>query len=378
MSSKSNIEDYMYIGFDLDDTLARYKAETFLPTTYNLFVKSLIDQQGISADVFADYPFDFDFGVKGSMIDKECGRIIQVDDNHRILRSYKKWPPVLQTEECGQEVTDLASERYFKVSNIFEMTFPQIFLILAMHNSEKTTYNDIFTSLRRAVISQYGDYNQGGYYPLMREKPEIFFHPLDTQILNLLKDLRSHAKVFLVTNSKPQYAETVLSYIFGEDDWRKWFDVTVFGSKPTFWTSKTAPFQQVTYLDNEHVEIVAEYIHTVKLDSSLYLGGCGELLFASMGVNANERILYLGDHMLTDCRDAEVHIPNMDTVALVGELEIEDDNPYWEHFLHHDTAKNKTWWGHLLENLRYASPHIPRLAETRRLESWSLKSSLIR
>ena len=85
--------------------------------------------------------------------------------------------------------------------------------------------------------------NQGGYYPKMRSKPEVYLKPCSVAVKEWLAALRQRQVTYVVSGSDPEYVDHVATFCLGRD-WRQYFDFIVCGAKkPSFFTG-SRPFQR--------------------------------------------------------------------------------------------------------------------------------------
>lgn len=152
-----------------------------------------------------------------------------------------------------------------------------------------------------------------------------------------LESLRARGvKLFLLTNSLPEYTDVLMSYSFGSD-WPKLFDiVSVAAQKPLFFTQKR-PFYAVQFPKDRSFKqypgpeytvtpkpltksevISMSFHHETQSVHSLINGSISSLL-ELLDFNPS-RFCYFGDHLKND-----VSIPKQflkwNTVSIVEELE---------------------------------------------------------
>ena len=142
----------------------------------------------------------------------------------------------------------------------------------------------------------------------------------DEELSETLHRFRSAGKkLFLLTNSEPDYTEAVMSFLFdGTSDsypsWRDYFEfVLTSGRKPLFFQSDE-PFSAV---DNPIAEV-----KTLRR-GHLYTGG-SFLELARLTGMMGEDVLYVGDHIYGDILRSKIHT-HWRTAMVVQEMERELD-----------------------------------------------------
>jgi 5'-nucleotidase len=177
----------------------------------------------------------------------------------------------------------------------------------------------------------------------------------DPELPVALHKLRSAGKkLFLLTNSGPEYTDRIMRYLLeGEaTEYRRWqqlFDLVLTAAKkPSFFVQENTPFRDER---GEPVEQLAR--------GKLYLGGSATELARLAGIDG-DRVLYVGDHIYGDVLRAKKHSP-WRTVMIIQELERELLGV-------HTTAEATARWDRLeearealLEELRYAQAAIKAL-----------------
>src|SRR3989338_3536841 len=326
-------KDYPYIGFDLDHTLVRYHIRACHELIYELLVTYLTERLHYDAGLFQTRPMALAFAVKGTIIDSIHGNVVLLDRHCRVSRAYHGWgKPPLSAEALAQlypdpvPFTGTVCDRFFVLSTYFITTWAQLYGILvddmdarcerACQAPAEDDYAGLLDPLKEATGFHLRRWDEGGYFPAIAAHPEKYLRP------NLLKGwilaLRRHSRVFVCTNSLPEYTELLLRWSFG-DDWDTVFDlVLTHAQKP----------ERTVLTDLRTTQI--EY-------GRFFSGGCAAHLIANLkrldDVPAHTpiKVLYAGDHIESDCLvPLEISGHSVwKTIAIVEEMEdLELDFPH--------------------------------------------------
>lgn len=78
--------DYDCLGFDLDNTLCRYKIGAMVKLEYDALAKFLVEKRGYDPKyLYKPMEENVDFMLKGLILDVEKGNILRIDSEGRIL-----------------------------------------------------------------------------------------------------------------------------------------------------------------------------------------------------------------------------------------------------------------------------------------------------
>lgn len=82
------MSDYDVVGFDLDNTLLRYKVSAMVRLEYDLLAKYLVDVKGYSSThLLKPFENDLDFLQKGLILDLARGNVLKVSANGFIRKA---------------------------------------------------------------------------------------------------------------------------------------------------------------------------------------------------------------------------------------------------------------------------------------------------
>lgn len=172
----------------------------------------------------------------------------------------------------------------------------------------------------------------------MRTAPEKYLYQRP-EVREWLHHVRTaHGKlVFLITNSHIEYTAVLMAYSFGVD-WRQCFDLTVvFAQKPEFFIKRT-PFFEVDV--EACVETNAVLASPLPPNSGLVVAqGNATDVHAALVARAKERglvgdngdsdlrVVYFGDHLISDVRATSTHSPAWRAGAIVEEMHVPQHAP---------------------------------------------------
>ncbi|KAJ9595253.1 hypothetical protein L9F63_013441 [Diploptera punctata] len=351
--------DYDCIGFDLDNTLCRYKLTEMVKLEYEALSNFLVSEKGYSA-VYLLKPLEanIDFLQKGLVLDFFRGNVLQLRSDGAILKAShgtrfmseeeikevygadKKWETsVAFTQNMLEYWNGPLSERIRTVSDYFDMpaalAFGRIVDSLdAKQGNRLDVYNiwpDILDGLFHMFKREHFESNEGGYFSALKNNPSNYIHKCSNNIINWLKQIKSSKATFLITGSNVDFASFTASNCLGEN-WQSFFDIIVcYARKPGFFTG-ARPFIKVENFD-ETDPIEGKDLELGKIYSQGNWQDLQQFLARHTGLK-QPKCLYIGDNLIQD-----VYVPSeytkCDAVAIVEEqgaegMEIEyfhDDTP---------------------------------------------------
>ena len=290
------------VGFDMDYTVARYHQLEMDRLSVRMTVKKLIEQHGYPEEV-RDADLDFDFVIRGLVVDKETGHIFKVDAHRQVGRcyhGYRQIAPEEVREIFGKKPVRLGSDRYAWVDTLFSLSEVTLLAGIIQHYEGSGrelpwSYRQLFDDIRTSIDEAHQDNSL---------KADILgdvakYVQRDPDLAPTLHKLRSAGKkLFLLTNSEAYYTDAVMAFLLDGQlpfyrTWRDYFDlVGVSAEKPRFFT-ETEPFVE---LDGTFTAVA----EATKLTRGVvYEGGNIGDLEAMLGVGASG-VLYVGDHVYSD------------------------------------------------------------------------------
>ncbi|XP_076042473.1 5' nucleotidase A [Oratosquilla oratoria] len=336
--------DYDCIGFDLDNTVCRYKVAEIMRLEYQLIAEYLVNRYGYEESLLLPFDDDTDFLQKGILMDVKRGNFLKCDHNGRILRATHGTRPMTRseiTETYGTEkiwapVVEFSRTLYDHASSCKEVlrSFKDYFDMPAalacaraidaqdMSDEGPLEEYDLWRDVHVAMCNMYRREhfrcNQGGFFPEMKNNPEKYIYEASDKLKKWLRSINEHTFTFLISGSSIDYASHIARYVLGED-WRDYFDMMVCtAKKPGFFTGDKPFLRLVGADDGEEVPP-----QKLRIDGTYANGNWRDLhaLVKQETNTENPHCLYIGDHM---CQDVMAPcLMGIDTVAIVEEMAAE-------------------------------------------------------
>lgn len=349
------LTDYDCIGFDLDNTLLRYKLTEMVELEYNVLAYFLITSKGYSRK-FLERPMqdNIDFLQKGLIIDFARGNILkiaydgyiskachgtrQLSDNEIVAVYGKERSWQVTSDFCqnllqawhGPLAVDMRA-----LLDYFDMPASLVFARIvdslddANGNKPLATYNiwpDILDGLGEIFTWEHFENDRSKYFANVKENPGKYIHRSTEALRNWLSELRKHKTVFLLTGSHVDFANFTSTYAFGKD-WRNFFDVIVcYAKKPGFFSKD--PSERPFFKSHDVTETTEEIDPSELKLGEVYTQGNWSSLIKCLAQKSNTntpKVLYIGDNLIQD-----VYSPNdyskADTIAIAEEMMAEGMN----------------------------------------------------
>lgn len=395
---KFSLKDYSCIGFDLDNTLARYKLSNLIELEYYIMADFLIKQRHYPGDILLK-PLDPNFLLKGLVIDDKFGNVVKIAADGAIVSAAHgtKWlneeellnyyptrhrqfiddyvdDPIEASNRCYNDKMRFSLD-YFDIAN--SLVYARAVDTVEQHRlHEKITeiWQDIIDCLLYMFVSDHFHQDIGGYYPEIRRHPEKYYQKCSQSVLNWLLFLKSSGiRLFLISGAYAGSAHITAAYTIGEN-WQDYFDIIIFGArKPGFFTSHRDFLRVEGYKETHKIS-----------ENQLQLGGIYsignwpvvKIFLTNLCKSSDPKFLYIGDNLLQD-----VYTPNVcdkiDTLCICEELEAENafgfpgshpdknvlKSTLWGSFFFSDSS-TLSYWGYLMKNYsRIFVPSIEYLAK---------------
>jgi HAD superfamily 5'-nucleotidase-like hydrolase len=291
------------IGFDMDYTLVQYHQRHLDELTVTKTVDKLIDRFNYPEEL-RDVQVDYDFIIRGLVVDKRNGNICKVDQNRVVGRCYHGYQALSDEQrikEYGTKPISLSSERFIRVDTLFSL--PESTLMAGIIEHYKRAGRDLpvpvgelCINIRHAIDEAHQD---NTLKSAIIAAPDHYIIP-DPDIGPTLHKLKLAGKrLFLLTNSEHYYTEAVMTHLLDGvlpfyESWRDYFDIIlVNGRKPSFFNDLN-PFIKLDDQGNPLDEEV-----TYLLPRHIYSGG-NIHGFEEMTNLTGAEILYIGDHIFSD------------------------------------------------------------------------------
>lgn len=345
--------DYDCIGFDLDNTVCRYKIGAMIELEYGILAKFLVEEKHYSAKhLYKPLEVDVDFMLKGLILDVERGNVLHVSDNGTILRGCHGTKKLNKQElieyygnDCRWHVTDIfvndplhtwngpISEKMRTLLDYFDMPASLVFAraidsIDELYKGGKTrsyhVWPDLLDGLHYMFNREHFQLEKGGYFTSIKGNPDNYIHKCSNDLIHWFKLLHDRNKIlFLITGSNVDFASYTAENALGSQ-WRSLFDVIIFyAKKPGFFTQKR-PFLGLNGF--QETEPVASELKR----GSMYTHGNWEGLYEFLKKHSCKevpKVLYVGDNLVQDVYAPSVYTP-CDTVAVCEELQADCKSGY--------------------------------------------------
>lgn len=314
------------VGFDMDYTLAQYNRGELDKLTMDLTLKALVEEFQYP-EAILNIPYEEDFAIRGLVIDRKLGNVLKMDKFHYVSLAYhglKPLDPNTRSELYVVNRFNLQGGRYRSIDTLFELL--ETYLYAAIIDClEKTgtidDYAKIYKDIRNLVDRCHRDDSLKNE---IRKDPKRFIEDDPRMIATLHQFKEAGKRLFVITNSEPDYTEFVLSWLFRNAQpffrsWRNCFDlVGCDARKPSF------------FKEGQPVEIFEDK------DTIFFKGGNLDFLESRLNIKGDQ-VLYVGDHIYGDILKSK-HSTQWRTCIIVPELEFQvraekETGPYFQELL---------------------------------------------
>lgn len=299
------------IGFDMDHTLARYRAPEIDELAFKKAARLLVRERGYSPWLL-EIEYDPAFAVRGLVLDGLRGNLLKLSRERQVVRACHGSRPMPRPELdaiYSRRRLATAAKGFRSIDTLFEIPESHLYaqLIDGFDRGiiRAENYLQLFQDVRWAIDTAH----RNGEMKAEILEHRHFFIPQDPQLALALDRLkREGKKLFLLTNSEWGFTAGVLGHLLdGQDEarprWTDYFDLVVVSSrKPAFFLDAPEP---------------------VPLEGRprCFTGGHAAWLEAQLGAEG-EQVLYVGDHIYGDVLRSKKNA-SWRTLLLVPELERE-------------------------------------------------------
>ncbi len=312
------MESIAAIGFDMDHTLALYNHRVFEQLCFEMAIDLLVETKGYPESI-RELSYDRSAVSRGLIIDKRLGNIIKMDANNYVSR-VRHGDRLLSHDERRNAYKRgrirQTAERYRVVDTLFDLPEGSLYTaLISLKDTDtgviKNSYKVLFEDIRSAIDTIHRDGSLKR--KIMSDLPRFFVKDPELEE-TLIKFREAGKKLFLLTNSEPDYTGAVMTYILsnGVGSWTRYFDLIICTSgKPGFFLQmgkgRAVPPGSVEGLDNEK--------------GQCYTGGDAFFLESKLGT-IGDSILYFGDHTYGDILRSKKSV-GWRTAMIVPEVEEE-------------------------------------------------------
>jgi HAD superfamily 5'-nucleotidase-like hydrolase len=293
------LDQIQMIGFDMDYTLALYNQAELDRLSIEATAKKLVARGYPQSLLTMSYRTHFP--IRGLLVDKKLGNVLKTDRYRYVKKAYHG-SRELTSEERRQtyQVRPVRPDpsRYHSIDSLFALSEVTVFAAVVDELERPFShvdYHQLFDDVRTSIDEAHRD---GSIKEaIMADLGRYISH--DPDLGATLHMLRSAGKrLFLLTNSEPQYTAAVMSHILRGElseyrSWRSYFDVIITSAmKPAFFM-RDAPFEE---LDPGQWQLrkVSKLAR-----GRVYMGG-SQAEFEKLTGVPGDRVLYVGDHIYGD------------------------------------------------------------------------------
>jgi len=227
-----------WVGFDLDHTLIQYKLDTLLPFVAECFVNYLVEQEHYDRSIFDS--ISWRFGAKGLVIDRTLGNLLKLDENKCVSRMTHGTRICDATEIATVypgplEFDGISSARFWPMTTYFEVALGPLFAVMV--DADDKDSGKHASALYNALVFNFSRWDSGWYFDGLKRDPGKYIFTLGDVEKWLHEMKRQDIKLFLLTNSLPEYTDLLLTYGFGGPHWTELFDLIIcYARKPVFFS----------------------------------------------------------------------------------------------------------------------------------------------
>lgn len=286
------------VGFDMDYTLAVYNQPEIDRLSIEATARKLVERG--YPEFLLETQYRTDFPIRGLLIDRKLGNVLKMDRYKYVKKAFhgmRELPNEERRKAYHTRRLRPKSKRYHWVDTLYGLSEVVMFaaVVEALDaRGGRSDYEELFNDIRSCIDEAHRD---GSILDIIAEDLPRYVHR-DPSIGDTFHKLRSAGKrLFLLTNSYPEYTERMMSYLMDEcmpeyESWKNYFDVIVTAAtKPRFFTEKS-PFVRADDRTSETpVDRFARgeiYMHGNIHDFERMVGAEGD------------RVLYVGDHIYGD------------------------------------------------------------------------------
>lgn len=340
---------YAWQGFDMDHTFVTYQLDATGALIFRGIAAHLHALRPLAypARLFAGVAHDTAASTKGVVFDAENGHLVHVTTRNTVCcgrhgstpldaaaleRAYgadRRFPHAAAVRAFERDPRTFAA-----FSSPFGLPGVQVLAILVDHVDsqapaseaaetleapQRPDYAQLLADVFGAFADMYDPSSlrlcRGAFFPALAAEPGRFLVKTAAAVLDMVRALRaSGQKVFLMTNSRLDFAEVVMQFAVGPD-WRSRFDLVIgAATKPAFFTAASpgAPFRPEGSDAEEAVVALG--------GPAVHFGGW-RALRDQLGAGAEgSKVLYWGDDLNGDVAALRATGGAWDAVAVVEEL----------------------------------------------------------
>jgi 5'-nucleotidase len=295
------LDQIQMIGFDMDYTLALYNQAELDRLSIEATAKKLVARGYPESLLTMSYRTRFP--IRGLLVDKKLGNVLKTDRYRYVKKAFHGTRELTSDERrqtYQQRPVRPDPSRYHSIDSLFALSEVTVFAAvvdeLDQPAAQPVDFNRLFDDVRTSIDEAHRD---GSIKETIMADLGRYIE-YDPDLGATLHMLRSAGKrLFLLTNSEPQYTAAVMSHLLRGEvseyrSWRSYFDVIITSAmKPAFFM-RDAPFEEVQAGQWQQLHKVQKLAR-----GRVYLGG-SQTEFEKLTGVPGDRVLYVGDHIYGD------------------------------------------------------------------------------
>jgi 5'-nucleotidase len=310
-----------WMGFDMDYTLAIYDQAAMDELSIRATLTKL-RARGYPRFI-EDIRFATEFPVRGLLIDKRFGHVLKMDRYKHVTQGYHGFRE-LSRDELRElyhaKKLNPATARYHWVDTLYALSEVALYAALVEaheQNGFSVDYNKLFTDIRECIDEAHRD---GTILDAITNDLPRYVKKDPALAATLHKWRSAGKKLFVLTNSRWEYTEKMMTYLLGDameeyPSWRNFFDIVIVAArKPSF-------FQEANAL-LEHEGSKTRPARLPLERGRIYEAGNVHDLEQALNVQGGDEVLYVGDHIYGDILRSKKESA-WRTAFIVQELDVE-------------------------------------------------------
>ena len=296
-----NMRKIKSIGLDMDHTLVRYNTKAFENLAYEGMLSRLVNEKNYP-DQVGKLKFDFDFVIRGLILDSARGNLLKVSRHGAIRASRHGTHPIdfhQQQKDYRGTYVDLGDPDFSSIDTAFSLSVAILYAQLVdMKDSMPQKLPDYGQILRDIVEVMDMSHRDDSLKSIVRSQLSKYIIQ-EPSVAEGLERYKRHGKqLFILTNSDFHYTKALLEhaidpYLKEHKSWMDLFDYVITSArKPRFF------FDKLNILKvNPEDGTMTNYDED--LVPGIYQGGCADIFEKGLKLHGDD-ILYIGDHIYGD------------------------------------------------------------------------------
>jgi 5'-nucleotidase len=294
------LDHIQLVGFDMDYTLAVYNQAELDRLSIEATARKLV-QRGYPESL-STMSYRTHFPIRGLLVDRKLGNVLKTDRYRYVKKAYHGTRELTSEERrqtYQQRPVRPDPRRFHSIDSLFALSEVTVYAAAVDELDRPFTHVDyakLFDDVRASIDEAHRD---GSIKETITADIGRYIER-DPDLAATLHKLRSAGKrLFLLTNSEPQYTDAVMSYLLRGElneyrSWKSYFDMIITSAmKPAFFM-RDAPFEELALPGQLQLGKVREFHR-----GRMYLGG-SQTEFEKLTGVPSDRVLYVGDHIYGD------------------------------------------------------------------------------